>query len=1076
MKNFFSDNPIPSIYYIRISQEDPFLRLLNLYFLCEEGNSKEILNIKNSKKPPIDASIVLIGKDKSPLHSSILADNVEVFKLLSSSNPNEGIFSSNLNCQTSNGTTPLILASQHKKSAILSLLLQEVMVDPNISDENGMTALHYACQNDDVETVKLLLTHIFLDPTLKDIEGNTPFDLTYDPYSASRCMSSLLNESKVVDQLLKESPKKLFRSACRCNNTELVETTHQTHASAIPDEEINACMIIAAEQGLFETFQFLINLPSIDVDAIDDDAMTALHHACNNGNFKIAQLLLDKGANPNLLERTLMSPLALATQSGHTDIVRILLADARVNINAFDANHLTPLHLACINLHSDIVNQLLTDRSRAGDECLNLNPRDHLGITPLIVASCTGDADLVEILLNDSRLNQDITDKAGRTALHAAADYNHLEVFLLLSNYYPIDSKTFLGLTPFHIACKRGHIDLVTNLFNSNDTSICTENFDEEGFSPLASAWLHNYDEASSYPLSSIWEIPYSQLIPEQLKLKKPLLKLVVARSDMGLFRSNGLSKEGKSLLKSLFILQRDETPDQTLLAEHLCLQLYFLSILGKIHSRTHLLEQIYTTLTDLCFDLPKSLLRKGISFIIDSLHYEENYTPEISQNRSHTLFFDLTPSLAQTLYHHYISYNSLLEIEDLLQAVTFFRIPIDINAPDYTGMTPLEYACIRENVDLLDLLLNQPDIDPNITVNRNGSYYPILSLASQAKNVQLVSRLLKTNTLNPNALTQLGDSSLSLAIRSNRTEIVELLLSCKEVDPNLPNLLHQTPLALASSHGSLDSLHLLLKDKRVQKNCKDIDASTPLHLAAESGHLDCAIALLQSGADPEEKNMFGHTSFHLACKMAQENIVEYFIKEELFQDSDTDTAGFTPLTSAWLYNPSQLDSSLPFFDAFIQPQALEDWDLTLPKKRHTLSLLAFKTTLPFASDSLSSEGIDFLTTILTLEPEEDLETQPLRDRILDLLIEIHSLTLLARNEVMANSISSTVMMLLAPYPENLHNPKVQQVLNPPRFTSLAQLQATFPLAISMLDQRALELFALLQFNREGILNFSEAS
>ena len=52
---------------------------------------------------------------------------------------------------------------------------------------------------------------------------------------------------------------------------------------------------------------------------------SALHHACSRGSVAIAELLLDAGAEPNLLNVLHSTPLHYAAHARHSDVVELLL-------------------------------------------------------------------------------------------------------------------------------------------------------------------------------------------------------------------------------------------------------------------------------------------------------------------------------------------------------------------------------------------------------------------------------------------------------------------------------------------------------------------------------------------------------------------------------------------------------------------------------------------------------------------------------------------------------------------------------------------------------------------------------
>lgn len=83
----------------------------------------------------------------------------------------------------------------------------------------------------------------------------------------------------------------------------------------------------------------------LDVNAADTRRRTALHFASVHGNFAIAYILLDHGANPNKQDVIGNTPLHLAVCSSKLDIVILLLKNG-ANVNMSDYTGRTPIQLA----------------------------------------------------------------------------------------------------------------------------------------------------------------------------------------------------------------------------------------------------------------------------------------------------------------------------------------------------------------------------------------------------------------------------------------------------------------------------------------------------------------------------------------------------------------------------------------------------------------------------------------------------------------------------------------------------------------------------------------------------------
>lgn len=56
----------------------------------------------------------------------------------------------------------------------------------------------------------------------------------------------------------------------------------------------------------------------------DDHGFSPLHWACKEGHFKIAELLIHRGARINATNRGDDTPLHLAAAHGHLDIVHLV--------------------------------------------------------------------------------------------------------------------------------------------------------------------------------------------------------------------------------------------------------------------------------------------------------------------------------------------------------------------------------------------------------------------------------------------------------------------------------------------------------------------------------------------------------------------------------------------------------------------------------------------------------------------------------------------------------------------------------------------------------------------------------
>eukprot|EP00026_Physarum_polycephalum_P018986 Phypoly_transcript_20799.p1 GENE.Phypoly_transcript_20799~~Phypoly_transcript_20799.p1 ORF type:complete len:176 (+),score=41.76 Phypoly_transcript_20799:88-615(+) len=67
--------------------------------------------------------------------------------------------------------------------------------------------------------------------------------------------------------------------------------------------------------------------PKVDLSAVDSLGNSALHYSSGSNHHDVTELLLSKGANPNLQNKTSgETPLHRAAWGNHTDLVKLLIA------------------------------------------------------------------------------------------------------------------------------------------------------------------------------------------------------------------------------------------------------------------------------------------------------------------------------------------------------------------------------------------------------------------------------------------------------------------------------------------------------------------------------------------------------------------------------------------------------------------------------------------------------------------------------------------------------------------------------------------------------------------------------
>ncbi|KAF3236224.1 hypothetical protein TWF192_011501 [Orbilia oligospora] len=178
-----------------------------------------------------------------------------------------------------------------------------------------------------------------------------------------------------------------------------------------------------------------------------------LHECARHGRIEILKWLFEVGIEPKVddLDRTIgMSPLYLAVENGHSDIVSALIKyGADVNLETAEGLW-TPLHESVKKGYMDITEMLLSagaDPNAASDD----------GITCFHCCWRTGSTSLTSLLLSHGAdINAKRKDQF--TALHYASFEGRREFAeLLVANGANLEDETREGYSPLQLTMMRNH-------------------------------------------------------------------------------------------------------------------------------------------------------------------------------------------------------------------------------------------------------------------------------------------------------------------------------------------------------------------------------------------------------------------------------------------------------------------------------------------------------------------------------------------------------------------------------------------------------------------------------------------
>ncbi len=327
-------------------------------------DNRDIFELLIMKKPELlNCDRLLTGY--KPLHVAATNCKIDIVKSLL----DNGV---DINARTKKLSTYLILLSQdggfwYKNSIIseLKYVLEERTklfkfllnhgADPNLVNKDGDSSLSFASSWNNKKIVQLLLNFSNINVNIKNLEGDTPLHISV--YHDHLDIVKLLLTKGANPNLANNNGVTPLHNAAFNSNLEIVKLLVDYGANINAENKDGIVALRdAVKNGHTKIVRFLLEKgANVNIQIIEDatpfngqihfvdnknikllnkykDAVTKrkgwfiLHYAVYTGNLEIVKLLLDHGANINVIDIYGVTPIYVAACKNYIEIIKLLLS------------------------------------------------------------------------------------------------------------------------------------------------------------------------------------------------------------------------------------------------------------------------------------------------------------------------------------------------------------------------------------------------------------------------------------------------------------------------------------------------------------------------------------------------------------------------------------------------------------------------------------------------------------------------------------------------------------------------------------------------------------------------------
>ena len=848
-----------------------------------------------------------------------------------------------------NGDTCLHKAVDGDCSKEVLQAIVESGVDVNITNKKRVTALMKASRRGNVDAITVLL-HAGADPNTLDDYGNTLLHYAGDGDCSKETLQVIVESGVDVNATNRDGITALMVASTHGNIDAIIVLLHAGAETSIVDCDCDTLLHYAVCGDYSKEALQAIVESGVDVNATNNNRITALMVASTHGNIDAISTLLCAGADPNIIDVDGNTLLRYAVDGDCSKEVLQAIVESGVDVNITNKNGVTALMKAFRRGNIDAISVLLhagADRNSVDgngntlfhyavdgncsketlqaivESGIDVNATNKNGVTPLMKASRRGNIDAISVLLH-AGADPNIIDGNGNTLLHYAVYvYCRKEVLQeIVESGVDVNATNRNGITALMKASRRGHIDAISvllhagvdpNIVDCNGNTLLHYAVDGECSKEVLQAIVESGIDVNATNKNGV-----TPLMKASRRGNIDAISVLLhAGADPNIIDGNG----NTLLHYAVYVYCRKEVlqeivesgVDVNATNRNGITALMKASRRGHIDAISVLLHAgvdpnivdcngntllHYAVYGDCSMEVLQAIVESGVD--VNATNRDKITVLMVaSTHRNRDAIFVLLhagvdPNIVDgngnTLLHYAVDGDYSKEV---LQSIV--ESGIDVNATNKNGITALMMASRRGNIDAISVLLHA-GADPNI-VDGDGNtllHYAVYVDCSKDVLQAIVHSCIDVNTTNRDGIT-----ALMTASRWGNIDAISVLLHAG-VDPNIVDCNGNTLLHYAVDGDYSKEVLQTIVESGVDVNATNWDGITVLMLASTHGNRDAISVLLHVGADPNIIDVDGNTFLHKALEVDCSKEVLQAIVESGVDVNATNKNGITALMTAY--------------------------------------------------------------------------------------------------------------------------------------------------------------------------------